>query len=137
MKKVSIFITHAWRFHNDWNLLTSMMENIKETPWINYSVPWYDPAISTHTETGKLALKNMLFTQILPAEAVVFLEEPYQSKSSREWIDYEIEQARKLGKKIIALPDSQTLSYQGLLDGSDVFPMVWDLNQIRQEIQKV
>ncbi len=99
-----IFITHAWRYHDDWVRLASLLDAEKSIKWRNFSVPWYDPALDPNTELGARAVRNWLEGQIRPVMATVLLDSVYAVKSARKWIDLEVEISRAHAKPVIAIP---------------------------------
>ena len=99
-----VFITHAWRFHDDWNRISTVLDGVAGFKWRNFSVPWYDPAMDPNTPVGGRFVREWLESQILPSQAVLFLDSVYAIKSARKWLDTEVEMARAAGKPIIALP---------------------------------
>lgn len=103
-KNYDLFVTHAWRFHEDWTRLTELMDQVPGLLWRNFSLPWHDPAISPNTEAGGRFIRSSLESQIIPAHVVVLLAGVYEIRSARQWVDMEIEIAKKRNKPIIALP---------------------------------
>lgn len=99
-----IFVTHAWRYHDDWNRFADLMNAVAQFRWRNFSVPWYDPAVDVHTEAGRKYVITWLENQIIPCQVVVALDSVYAVKSARQWVDEEIRLARQHGKPIFALP---------------------------------
>lgn len=103
-KIYDIFITHAWRYHDDWTRMGEMLDTCAGLKWRNFSVPWHDPAMDANTEIGGKFIRNWLESQIIPVCGVILLNSVYETNSSRKWIDFEIEMARKHGKPIFAVP---------------------------------
>ena len=103
-----IFITHAWRYHDDWTRMEELLDSYKELNWRNFSVPWHDPAMEAHTEIGGKYLRSLLESQIIPVCGVILLNSVYETKSSRKWVDYEVEIAKKHHKTILAVPSFGT-----------------------------
>lgn len=99
-----VFVTHAWRYHDDWNRIAAVLDAVPGFKWRNFSVPWYDPAMDPNTAVGGRFVRDWLESQILPSHAVLFLGSIYAVKSARKWLDLEVEMARAAGKPIIALP---------------------------------
>lgn len=99
-----LFISHAWRYHDDWNRLVELIDSDKSVSWRNFSVPWYDPALDVRSEYGGKIVRRTLETQIIPAMAVILLGSVFQSKSAKKWIDIQLEMARQYRKHIIAVP---------------------------------
>ena len=99
-----VFITHAWRYHDDWNRAADVLDGVAGFKWRNFSVPWYDPAMDPNTAVGGRFVRDWLEGQILPSSAVLFLDSVYAVKSARKWLDTELEIARAARKPVIALP---------------------------------
>jgi hypothetical protein len=99
-----IFISHAWRYHEDWMLLSKLFDAEKKIRWRNFSVPWYDPALDPNTELGARAIRSWIEGQIRPVFGFVLLDSVYAVKSARKWLGLEVELARVHGKPIVALP---------------------------------
>lgn len=104
MEIYDIFITHAWRFHEDWTKFSEFMDKIPGIGWRNFSLPWHDPAVSPNTEVGGRFIRSFLESQIIPAHVVILLAGVYEIRSARYWVDIEIEMARKHKKPVVALP---------------------------------
>jgi hypothetical protein len=98
-----IFITHAWRYHEDWTRVAKVLDQCAEFFWRNFSVPWYDPAMDTNTEKGGRFVHRWLESQIIPVDAVLFLSSVYAVRSARKWLELEVETARRLHKPVIGL----------------------------------
>lgn len=103
-KSYDLFLTHAWRFHDDWVRFLELMDNIPGIAWRNFSLPWHDPAMTPDTEAGSRFIRNFLESQIIPVQGVILLAGVYEVKSNRRWLDTEIEMARKHNKPIIGIP---------------------------------
>lgn len=99
-----IFITHAWRYHEDWSRISEMLDKLPGIAWRNFSLPWHDPAMDPNSEVGGKFIRDFLETQIIPVRGVVFLSGVYAVKSARRWLDLELEMARKHNKPVIGLP---------------------------------
>ena len=67
-----LFITHAWRYHDDWTRVGEMFDKSLGDSWRNFSVPWYDPALDPNTEVGKRLVHRWLEQQIVPTCGVIF-----------------------------------------------------------------
>jgi len=99
-----LFITHAWRYHDDWIRVGEMFDKFLGDAWRNFSVPWYDPALDPNTEVGKRLVHRWLEQQIVPTSGVIFLSSVYENKSAQKWVVLEVELARKHQKRIVGLP---------------------------------
>lgn len=103
-KTHDLFISHAWRYHDDWKRLVDVLNAHAIHGWRNFSLPWYDPALDPRTEKGGQIVRWNLETQIMPAHAVVLLASVLSEPGTRKWLDFEVEMARKHRKLIIGLP---------------------------------
>lgn len=99
-----IFVTHAWRYHDDWNRFSDLMNGVPRFRWRNFSVPWYDPAVDVHTDRGRKFVTDWLENQIIPCHVVMALDSVFAVKSARRWVEEEIGLARQHGKPVFALP---------------------------------
>ena len=106
-----LFITHAWRYHDDWTRLAEMLDARAGLAWRNFSLPWHDPAMDPNSPVGGKFIRDFLETQIIPVHGVILLSGVYAIRSARRWLDLEIELARRHGKPIVGVP---------ALDGSPV-----------------
>ena len=98
-----LFITHAWRYHDDWKRLVNLLNAHDVRAWRNFSLPWYDPALDPRTEAGGKVVRWHLEVQIIPAQAVVLLSSVLSEPGTRKWLDFELETARKHHKPVLAL----------------------------------
>jgi len=104
LKNYDIFLTHAWRFHDDWSKFSELMDKTPGIGWRNFSLPWHDPAMNANTEVGGRFIRDFLESQIIPVHCVVLLAGVYAINSARHWFDMEVEMARKHNKPLIGIP---------------------------------
>ncbi len=52
-KTYNIFISHAWRYSEDYYRLVEMLNNAPYFKWRNYSVPQHDPVLDPEDETDR------------------------------------------------------------------------------------
>ncbi len=103
-KTYDLFITHAWRYHQDWTKICDLLDNSPGLAWRNFSLPWHDPAMSPNSAVGGAFIRNFLETQIIPVQGVILLAGVYAIKSAQGWLDLEIEFARKHNKPVVGIP---------------------------------
>lgn len=104
MSTYNIFISHAWKYSDDYNQIVTWLNEAQQEglfTWKNYSVPEHDPLIDSNTTVGKNTLKNMLKEQIRPASKILVLSGMYVAYS--DWIDFEIDTAVDYSKYIIGI----------------------------------
>lgn len=130
-RKIPVFITHAWRFHDDWNRLASLMEQVQDSPWVNYSIPWYDPSIRVHRDAGKEKLESMLLTQILPAKFIIFLCGVYSTKSAQVWFNTALDIAHDNRKTVLLMPGFADRNFDAPDRLANSLRVSWDLEELR------
>lgn len=95
MKTYDIFISHAWKYNNQYYNLEKMLEEYKYFRFRNYSVPEHDPLDFNSVKE----LVNQLDEQIRQSTVVLVIGGMYCNY--RKWIQKEIEIAKKYNKPII------------------------------------
>ena len=125
-----LFITHAWRYHDDWTRMGDLMDRFMGESWRNFSVPWYDPALDPNTELGNRLVHRWLEQQIVPACGIILLSSVFDNKSARRWVELEAGLARKHQKPIIGVPafgqEAMSAEAATLVDAA----CPWDAEQI-------
>jgi hypothetical protein len=131
-----LFITHAWRYHDDWKRMVDLLNTNGIRSWRNFSLPWYDPALDARTQEGGRIVRWNLESQIIPSRAVILLSSVYERPGARKWLDFEIEAARKHVKPIIAVPAwGQTRVPTEVAELADVV-VDWNLAALLDAIQQ-
>ena len=97
LKNRMLFISHAWSYEEHYLKVTQWFNEATNFSWKNCSVPSTDP-LSDRTTKG---LKDSLTRQINPAQGVIILAGMYAAHS--DWIEYEINEAKRLKKIIIGV----------------------------------
>jgi Thoeris protein ThsB, TIR-like domain len=96
LKTYDLFISHAWKYHEDYDRLVEMLNNAPNFKWRNYSVPQHDPKIDPNTNVGYAKLKTELEKQIKPVNCVIVLAGMYAAYSG--WIGEEMNIADSYSK---------------------------------------
>jgi len=92
----NLFVSHAWKYDDAYNTVCYWLNN-SDLRISNYSVPQHDPLDANN----KRKLREKLTEQIRHASVVIVISGMYAAYS--EWIDYEIDEAVRMGKVIIGL----------------------------------
>lgn len=95
LRTYRFFISHAWRYSDDYYRIVRLLDNAPNFSGSNYSVPEHDPL-----ETGD-DLEEALKTQIRPVQIVIILAGMYVNHS--EWIEFEMDFADQIGKPMIGV----------------------------------
>lgn len=101
LKTYDLFLSHAWKYNDDYYRLEKMLNEASLFKWRNYSVPKHDPVIDSKTYAGKAELTELLRRQVKPVNCVLILGGMYVAYS--EWILKEIKLAQSYNKPIIGV----------------------------------
>jgi hypothetical protein len=132
-----IFITHAWRYHDDWTQLSNLFDAEKSIKWRNFSVPWYDPAFDPNTELGARSIRSWIDGQIRPVVGTVLLDGVYAVKSTRKWLELEVELSRAHKKPVVVLPAHGTTTVSPEASSLADAAVEWDALQIIKVLEKL
>ena len=94
----NLFISHSWTYSDAYEGLIALLDAKPYFTYRNYSVPKNDPI---HNASNNYQLKEAIRKQMQPASCVLILAGVYATYS--KWINIEIELAKSIGKKIIAI----------------------------------
>ncbi len=94
----NLFISHSWTYSDAYESLIALLDAKPYFSYRNYSVPKNDPI---HNARYDYQLKEAIRKQMQPASCILILAGVYATYS--KWINIEIELARSMGKKIIAV----------------------------------
>lgn len=97
LKTRMIFISHAWTYSSHYWTVVKWFDGANNFDWSNCSVPNHDALID---KTSK-GLSEGMTRQVRPAQVVVILAGMYAAHSA--WIDYEISEAKRMGKSIVGV----------------------------------
>lgn len=80
-----LFISHSWKYSDQYETITGWFDEASYFNWINYSIPITNPV----DFDSKKELKQKITNKINQVNCVVILAGMYAAHS--EWIDYEID----------------------------------------------
>jgi hypothetical protein len=135
LKTYDLFLSHAWRYNDDYYRLEKLLREASYFKWRNYSVPTHDPLIDPNTTVGRRKLLNMLDDQIKPVNCVVIISGVYVSHS--DWILDEINIAlEKYKKPIIGIVPFGNLNIPKRVQDVAKEIVGWNTNSIVSAIRK-
>ncbi len=134
LRTYSIFISHAWRYSDDYNRLVKLLNEAPLFRWRNYSDPKHDPVIDPDTDVGRRKMKEKLDDQIRPVHCVIVISGMYVAHSY--WIQTEIDIANRYQKPIIGVrPWGQERIPQAVQDVADEM-VGWNTDSIVSAVRK-
>ena len=95
LRTYSVFICHDWEYSADYYRICQFLDDAPYFAWKNLSVPEHNPL-----DTNELLQRN-LRDQMRPADVMLVLAGMYTARS--EWMDWEMNFARRIGKSIIGV----------------------------------
>jgi len=103
LKTYDLFISHAWQYGESYTRLLQLLRNSPYFTFRNYSAPEDKPLhnLNGTDVTTKAQIKAAIDRKIARANCVVVISGMYTAY--REWMQYEIDAAVRMGKPIIAV----------------------------------
>lgn len=131
MKTYDIFISHAWKYNNQYYNLEKMLEEHKYFRFRNYSVPEHDPLDFNSVKE----LVNQLDEQIRQSTVVLVIGGMYCNY--RKWIQKEIEIAKKYNKPIILVTPYGANRIPTMVEINATKTIKWNSDSIINAIREV
>lgn len=127
-KTYYLFISHSWDYSDHYEKIKGWLDE-DSISWKDYSVP-----VSKPIDTDKKKeLKEKLTSKITLSSAIIVASGMYAAYS--EWIDYEIDEAVRLGKVIIGVkPWGQERVPKKIQDNATVM-VGWNKSSVIQAIK--
>ena len=98
-----IFISHAWKYGDEYNRLVNLLDNAPYFSYCNYSAPEDKPLhnLDATDVTTKSQIMAAIDWKIKLSSCVLVISGMYYNH--RKWMQYEIETAQRMGRPIIAV----------------------------------
>ncbi len=111
--KYHIFISHAWKYGEEYEKLKKMLDDAPYFSYYNYSAPEDKPLhnLDTTDVSKKSEIESAIDRKITVCSCVLVISGMYYNH--RKWMQYEVDTARRMKKPIIAIRPR----------GADVMPM--------------
>lgn len=129
LHRYKIFISHAWKYGGSYDRIIEFLDAANNLIYSNYSIPWEKRFEGLY----KYQLEDELRDQIRPVEVVLIIGGMYVSYSN--WIQFEIDFAKELGKPIIGIkPWNGQRMPDAVTNASDII-VGWNTPTIVQAIR--
>jgi hypothetical protein len=128
LRNYKVFISHAWDYNEDYYRCVKFLNDAVHFDWTNLSVPEHDPILDSKK------LEAELNNQMRPANVFLILSGMYVAHS--DWILYEINFARRIGRPIIGIkPWGNVAIPAAVQKGADEI-VGWSSNSIVEAIRR-
>lgn len=97
LRNYHLLISHSWDYNSHYETIEKWLNNAYYFNWSNYSVCCNNPLKTSND----YELKQKLTNRISNCSAIIVLAGMYSTYS--KWIDYEIDEAIRMGKPIIGV----------------------------------
>lgn len=102
-----IFISHAWKYGDDYYRLINLLDNANYFSYYNYSAPSEKPLFPYGTPVTNSEIRRLISNKISPSQITLVLAGMYGAYS--DWMKYEIDESMRMKKPIIGIyPWGQT-----------------------------
>jgi hypothetical protein len=97
LRPYNVFVSHAWNYSDDYARVVQFLDEAPNFDYVNLSVPSHSGIDADDTDE----LKKLLRDQMRPANVFLIICGMYVAHS--DWIDFEIEFSRRIGRPIIGI----------------------------------
>lgn len=136
LKTYDVFISHAWKYGEQYNALIDLLKKASNFYFRNYSAPSDNP-LKNLNETDvktKSEITSAIERKIKPVNAVVVISGMYAN--NREWMEKEIEIALKYNKPIIAVKPRGNTNVPTYIQNTSDIIVSWSTSSIVDAIRK-
>lgn len=131
MRTYDLFISHAWKYNNEYYRLESLLKEYGYFNFRNYSVPEHDPLSFSSTEE----LARQIDEQIRQSSVVLVIGGMYCNY--REWIQKEIEIAKKYNKPILLVEPYGSNRLPTIVEKNATMSVKWNTKSIVDSIREL
>ena len=96
-----IFISHAWKYGDDYDRLVSLLDSERSFSWLNWSAPEDKPIIPSWMTVPDQVVEQKIAEKVNMADCVLVIAGMYAHHS--DWIQKEMDIAHKLQKPMIGI----------------------------------
>lgn len=120
LKTYDLFISHAWKYGDDYDRLISMLNEAPNFSYRNYSAPEDNPLVNRDGTpvSNKTQIKDAIRRKINPVNCVLVISGMYYN--NREWMQFELDYAKQKNKPIVAIkPRGNVIMPKEITDVAD------------------
>lgn len=98
-----IFISHSWRYDQEWTDMVALLDDAFGLNWRNWSLPWHDPGLNRFSLEGHAILLETLEGQLSQCGATLVLADVCRAERGPQWLRIQIDLAKKYGCPVIGV----------------------------------
>ncbi|EGT4826343.1 nuclease [Clostridioides difficile] len=96
-----VFISHAWKYGNDYDRLINLLNNANNFSYYNYSAPKEKPLFPDGTPFNNSDIAKKITDKISPSQITIVISGMYVQY--KDWIKYEIDESIRMKKPILGI----------------------------------
>ena len=129
-----LFLSHSWKYSDTYNGLVTLLDNREnqDFPFSNFSLPKDDPI---HDADNDEQLRAAIKAQMVKCSKIIILAGVYATYS--KWINIEIELAKEMGKKIIAVEPYKAERTSSIVKNSADRIVTWNSRSLVNAIKEL
>lgn len=136
LKTYDLFISHAWKYGDDYDRLINLLDKANNFCYRNYSAPKDNPLknLNGTDVVNKAQITSAIGRKIAPVNAVLVISGLYYNY--REWMQKEIDIAIEKSKPIIAIKPWGNSKIPSAVSGVADDIVSWNTSSIVEAIRK-
>lgn len=129
-----IFISHAWKYGDDYNRLVNLLDQAHYFSYYNYSAPKEKPLFPYGTPYTSADIAQKITAKIRPAQITLVISGMYGAYSN--WMQYEIDESARMGKPVLGIVPWGQQQIPSYVSSHSTELVYWNTNSIVQAIRK-
>lgn len=130
-----IFISHAWKYGEEYMRLVQLLDQAPNFSYYNYSAPKERPLELTSVRASKAEIQRAISNKIGKAQIELVLGGMYADY--HDWMQYEVDEAKRMEKPVLLIkPWGQTMVPRYLQDVADDI-VGWNADSIVGAIRRL
>lgn len=137
LKDYRIFISHAWKYGDNYNRLINLLDNANNFSYYNYSAPKENPLSPEGTSLTNKEIAEKITDKISPSQITIVISGMYAAY--RDWMKYEIDESIRMGKPILGINpygESESKTPKYVSDNADMM-VNWNTESIVSAIREL
>ena len=130
-----LFISHAWKYGESYDNLVNLLNNAPYFNYYNYSAPKERPLNPDGQKLSKSEIEEKIRNKIALSQVVVVIAGMYYNY--REWMEFEVSEAIRMGKPIISVQPRGAIPMPSFLEFASDRTVKWNTNSIVSAIREV